>query len=57
MFEGGLVEEDRAQKAQQLIVRSMEWDNALAIDSDLQNPCRSNFIPTPHYNNCQIISN
>jgi 3-hydroxybutyryl-CoA dehydrogenase len=33
MVEGGLVDEDSAQKAQQLIVRSMQWDSALA-DAD-----------------------
>ncbi|WP_298635283.1 3-hydroxyacyl-CoA dehydrogenase family protein [uncultured Umboniibacter sp.] len=30
MIESGLVEEDCAQKAQQLIVRTIEWDGALA---------------------------
>jgi 3-hydroxybutyryl-CoA dehydrogenase len=33
MVEGGLVDEDSAQKAQQFIVRSIEWDSALA-DAD-----------------------
>ena len=33
MMESGLVEKNQAQKAQQLIVRTIDWDNALA-DAD-----------------------